>query len=61
MFMVSPAEAEAIRRACTESGELAGVVELRRYFPSITDNALARDCVRRIVGWRLPPQPVRGQ
>ncbi len=61
MFIVTPTEAEAIRRACAESGELAGVVELRRYFPSITDIALARDCVQRIVGWRLPPEPPQGQ
>ncbi len=61
MFTVDAAEAEAIRRACAESGELAGVVELRRYFPAITDNAVARDCVQRIVGWRLPPERVRGR
>ncbi len=58
MFTVDDATAEAIRRACAESGELAGVVELRRHFP-LLEGAMARDCVRRIVGWRLPLQPVR--
>jgi len=48
---------EAIRQAYHESGELAGVVEFRRHFPMVADGALARDCVRRIVGWRLPVEP----
>ncbi len=59
MFTVDEATAEAIRRAYDESGELAGVVEFRRHFPLIADTALARDCVRRIVGWRLPPEPAQ--
>jgi hypothetical protein len=37
------------------------VVEVRRYFPPITDNALAWDCVQRIVGWQPPPEPPQGQ
>jgi len=50
MFTVDEATAASIRRACDERGELAGVVEFRRHFPLITDRAVARDCVRRIVG-----------
>ena len=51
MFTVDEATTEAIRRAYEESGELAGVVELRRHFPLLTDNAHARRCVQVIVGW----------
>jgi hypothetical protein len=48
MFAVDEPTAEAIRRAFNESGELAAVVELRRYFPGVTDNEQARVCVRSI-------------
>src|SRR4051794_15286407 len=41
MFTVDEVTAEAIRRAYDEGGELAGVVEFRRHFPLITDNAKA--------------------
>ncbi len=58
MFTVDDATAEAIRQAHAESGELAGVVELRRHFP-LLEGAMASDCVRRIVGWRLPLESVR--
>jgi hypothetical protein len=51
MFVVAEETAEAIRRAWEGGGELAGVVELRRRFPLIADNANARRCVRAIVGW----------
>ena len=59
MFVVDEETAAAVRRAWEEGGELAGVVELRRHFPLITDNAHARRCVRAIVGWR--PQPAADQ
>jgi hypothetical protein len=51
MFVVDEETATAIRRAWDEGGELAGVVELRRHFPLITDNEQARRCGRAIVGW----------
>jgi len=59
MFVVDEETAAAIRRAWEQGGELAGMVELRRHFPLITDNAHARRCVRAIVGWR--PQPTADQ
>jgi len=31
------------------------VVELRRHFPLITDNAEARRCVRTLAGWKPLP------
>jgi hypothetical protein len=62
MFTVDEPTAEAIRRAFNESGELAAVVELRRYFPLIQDNEQARACVRTIAGWKpLPPKPPRAR
>ena len=58
MFVVSEAEAAAIRAAFEQGGELAAAVELRRLFPGITDNADARECARAIAGWKLlPPRP----
>jgi hypothetical protein len=60
VFVVDDETAEAIRRAWERGGELAGVVELRRHFPLITDNANARLCVRAIVSWRSQPAPEQG-
>jgi hypothetical protein len=63
MFAVDEATAEAIRRAYEDGGELAGVVELRRHYPLLTDGNSARLCVRAIAGWRpaaeWPPKPNR--
>ena len=56
MFAVDEPTAEAIRRACEEGGELAGVVELRRRFPLISDNNQARLCVRAIASWKKLPE-----
>jgi hypothetical protein len=55
--MVDEETAAAIRRAWEEGGELSAVVELRRHFPLITDNADVRRCVRAIVGWAQRPAP----
>ncbi len=60
MFVVSEAEAVAIRTAFDRGGEFAAAVELRRRFPGITDTAQARACARAIAGWKppsLPPRP----
>jgi hypothetical protein len=60
MFVVSEADAAAIRAAYEQGGELSAAIELRRLFPGITDNARARECARTIAGWTpLPPQPVK--
>ena len=64
MFVVDELTAAAIQRATHEGGELSGMVELRRHFPLITDNANARLCVRSIVGWAprpAPEEPCTGQ
>jgi hypothetical protein len=50
MFSVDEMTAEAIRQMFEESGELSAVVELRRHFPGITNNAAACRCVRVIAG-----------
>jgi hypothetical protein len=62
MFVVTEAEAAAIRAIFHERGELSAAVELRRLFPGITDIEQARECARTIADWRpLPKQrhPVR--
>jgi hypothetical protein len=58
MFVVSEAEAAAIR-AAWQRGELAGAVELRRLFPGITDPDAARECARTIAGWTPLAERVR--
>ena len=57
MFVVSEIEATAIRTAFDQGGELSAAVEVRRLFPGITDNELARACARTIAGWKPPPAP----
>ena len=52
MFAVTEAEAAAIRTAFEQGGEFAAAVELRRFFPGITDNAEARECARTIAAWK---------
>ena len=59
MFVVSEAEAAAIRAAFDHGGELAAAVELRRLFPGITDNAEARAGARTIAAWKPLPIPRR--
>ena len=58
MFVVSEAEAAAIRAAFDRDGELAAAVVLRRLFPGITDTAQAQECARTIAGW-TPLRPVK--
>ena len=53
--MVPEADAAAIRAIFHKEGELSAVVELRRRFPEIGDNAKARACARTIAGWAPPP------
>jgi hypothetical protein len=63
MFVVTEAEAAAIRAVYQQRGEFAAAVELRRRFPGITNNAQARECARTIASWKpqplkeLPPRP----
>jgi hypothetical protein len=58
MFVVTEADAAAIREVFHQEGELSAAIELRRRFPGITDNAKARACARTIAGWTpLPEQP----
>ena len=59
MFVVSEAEATAIRTAFDQGGEFAAAVELRRLFPGVTDNAQARESARTIAGWTPLPVPLR--
>jgi hypothetical protein len=57
MFLVTEADAAAIRAAFEQDGELSAAIELRRRFPGISDKAKARECVRSIAGWK-PQSPM---
>jgi hypothetical protein len=57
MFIVTDADAAAIRAVFEQDGELSAALELRRRFPGITDNAKARQHVRTIAGWQPLPPP----
>jgi hypothetical protein len=59
MFVVSEAEAAAIRSAFERGGELSAAVELRRLFPGVGDNVAARECARTIAGWKPLPAKLR--
>jgi len=52
MFVVTEADAAAIRAVYEQRGEFSAAVELRRRFPGITDNAQARMWARTIAGWK---------
>lgn len=54
MFVVTEADATAIRAIFYQEGELSAAIELRRRFPGIADNAKARACARTIAGWTPP-------
>ena len=57
MFVVTEADAAAIRAVYEQRGELSAAIELRRRFPGIADNAQARECARTIAGWL--PRPLK--
>ena len=51
MFVVTEADAAAIRTVYETEGELSAAIEVRRRFLGITDNEKARACARSIAGW----------
>jgi hypothetical protein len=57
MFVVTEADAAAIRAVFDQEGELSAAIEVRRRFPGVTDNAKARACARTIAGWTPLPDP----
>jgi hypothetical protein len=60
MYVVTEADAAAIREVYERDGELSAAIELRRRFPGIIDNATAREQARRIAAWTpLAPLPAR--
>jgi len=61
MFVVDDATADTLHRIWQEEGELSALVELRRHFPLIADNARARLCLQAIVGWAPRSAPEPGQ
>ena len=59
MFVVTEADAAAIRAAFDRGGEQSAAVELRRLFPGITSTSQAQECARAIAGWKPLPVPLR--
>jgi hypothetical protein len=60
MFIVTEADAAAIRAVYEQRREFAAAIELRQRFPGIADNVQARMCARIIAGWKpLPLRPVK--
>ena len=57
MFVVTEADAAAIRDIFEREGEFAAAIEVRRRFPGIIDNEKAREQARIIAGWRPIPVP----
>jgi hypothetical protein len=55
MFVVSEADAAAIRTVFEQEGEFSAAIELRRRFPGIADNEQART----IAGWTPLPETPR--
>jgi hypothetical protein len=55
MFIVSEADAAAIRTAYEQAGELSAAVELRRRFPGITDHAEALSLTEFSGVWAYTP------
>jgi hypothetical protein len=58
MFVVTEADAAAIRAVFDQEGELSAAIEVRRLFPGVIDNAKARAHARTIAGWKPLPVPV---
>jgi hypothetical protein len=52
MFVVTEADAAAIRVIFEKEGELSAAIEVRRRFPGIPDNAKAQAHERTIAGWQ---------
>ena len=62
MFVVTEADAAAIRAIFEQRGEFAAAVELRRLFPGVADMTEARECARAIAAWEpltVTPRPIR--
>jgi hypothetical protein len=64
MYVVTEADAAAIREVYERDGELSAAIELRRRFPGIQDNAKAREQARAIASWSplttRPSAPAEG-
>jgi hypothetical protein len=56
MFVVNEADAAAIRALFEQEGALSAAIEVRRRFPGVMNNAMARTHARTIAGW--PPRSV---
>ena len=57
MFVVTDAEAAAIRVVFEREGDVSATIEVRRLFLGVTDNVKARAHARTIAGWKPLPMP----
>ena len=57
MFVVTEAEAAAIRVVFEREGDVSATIEVRRLFLGVTDNVKARAHARTIAGWKPLPMP----
>jgi hypothetical protein len=57
MYVVTEADAAAIREVYGRDGELSAAIELRRRFQGISDNEQARAFARIIANWKPLPPP----
>ena len=58
MFVVTEADATAIRAVFRAARRVRGRDRAAAALPGITDNAQARECARTIAGWQ-PLRPVK--
>jgi hypothetical protein len=61
MFVVTEADAAAIRAIFEKEGEMSAAIEVRRLVPGVTDNAKARECARTIAGVKTAAAPAACQ
>jgi hypothetical protein len=59
MFVLTEAQATAIRAVYEQRGEFSAAIELRQLFPGITDNGQERECARAMASWRPLPKRLR--
>jgi hypothetical protein len=61
MFVVTEAQAAAIRIIFRQRGEFSAAVELRRLFPGIASTEQAREYARTIASWEPLPRRLRSE
>jgi hypothetical protein len=55
VFIITEADANAIRAVFDQEGELSAAIEVRRLFPDIAENDETQECARTVAGWKPLP------